>query len=461
MIAKAGVRLAAVQVLAVVLAFALAGCIAQVSLQRISQRAMRDHVRGEAASLDDEFRQKGAAHLPYTVAKRSRLWRGFEYRLAASDGAVEAGRLPPAPVASGWGEVRGGHGARYLTYSHAMPDGAELTVGQDLATEAGETNAITQTLLLCGLFGVVLCSALSYLFTRGVWRRIAALSLAAHAVSDGRLDVRVSERGGGPRDDVDELGHAFNAMLERITLLIDQVKQVSTDIAHDLRTPLTRFRQKLDRLRRQVEHDPAMLTAVRGLEDDVGEILRTFDALLQLTEIQSPERAPASAFELGEIALRVTEAYRPDLEESGRTLGVRCEDRLRIAGDPDLLAQGLANLLENAMRHTPVGAHIDVEATGGESFAELRVSDDGPGIPAAERARALKPFVRLETSRHKPGSGLGLAIVTAIAARHGADMALEDAGPGLRVRLRFARIDAPSVAGAAAPNRVPSIKETA
>jgi signal transduction histidine kinase len=450
--ARAGVRLAFVHAAIVVIAFVLAGYLAQVSLERISRASIRSHVAGEAVSLDDEFTQKGADHLPFTVAKRSRLWRGFDYRLVSPTGVLLAGRLPDVGDQLGWSDLPVGQPLsrperaqrHFLIFTKTMPDGARLTIGQDMAVEAGEMRAIDSTLLICGALGVIFCVGASHLFARGTWRRIAAVATTAHAVSAGRLDVRARVHGGPPRDDVDELAHAFNGMLDRIGALVSQVRQVSTDIAHDLRTPLTRFGQKLEQLRAKAESNPEMLRAVAGLEADISEILRTFDALLQLSEIEGTRPAAqdpvkAKVADLGDVALRVAEAYRPDIEESGRSLDLDVRPAL-VEGDGDLLAQGLANLLENALRHTPRGSRIRVMVRPAGVGAELAVEDNGPGIPLDQRPRVIKPFVRLEPSRHTPGSGLGLAIVEAVATRHRATLRLEDAEPGLRVLLEFPRL---------------------
>jgi signal transduction histidine kinase len=298
-------------------------------------------------------------------------------------------------------------------------------------------DAIDRTLLACGVLGVIVCLSASYLFTRGAWRRIAAVSTAAHGVSQGRLDIRVQAREGPPRDDVDELAGAFNGMLDQINLLMAQVRQVSTDIAHDLRTPLTRVGQKLERLKRELADDRHLAAAISGLEGDISEILRMFDALLQLSEIQSHDQEQKTkAADLSLVAMHVADAYRPDIEESGRSLEV-CTESAVAVGDGDLLAQAVANLLENALRHTPKGSRILLTVKRFGEEVELSVEDDGPGIPLEQRQRALEPFVRLESSRNTAGSGLGLAIVAAIAARHRAAVSIEDVGPGLRVGLRL------------------------
>ncbi len=331
-----------------------------------------------------------------------------------------------------------------------MPDGSRLTVGQDKAVEAGEMSAIRWTLLICGALGVMFCVGTSYLFARETWRRIAAVGTAAQAVTGGDLGVRVKAKAGAPRDDVDDLALAFNAMLDRIGALVAQVSQVSTDIAHDLRTPLTRFGQKLELLKANAKGDREVLRAVADLEGDIGEILRTFDALLQLSSIEVAGGAQTGTVDLGDLVARVAEAYRPDIEDSGRRLCLQI-DEAQVRGDGDLITQGVSNLLENALRHTPAGARILVAVRRLGDDATLVVEDDGPGIPAAHRQQVVKPFVRLEQSRHTPGSGLGLAIVAAVASRHGARLRLEDASPGLRITLAFPTTAAQSAFMSTAP----------
>ena len=442
--ARTGARLALTQAVIVVLAFTVAGYLAHVSIGQLNEQATRDRIHGEAGSLEDEFAQRGAAHLPHTVAKRSRQWRGFEYRLVGPDGQLKAGYLPAPPNGLGWAKLRAPVGRttqRFLVLTERLPDGSILSTGEDLASEDAQMAAVNRTLALCGAFGVILCVGVSYLFTRRDWLRIAAVGQAAQAVASGQLDVRAPVPAGAPRDDVDAMAGAFNTMLDRIGALLRQVRQVSTDIAHDLRTPLTRLRQKIERLTLEARADPALLAAIRGLDGDVGEILRTFDAMLQLSEIeamgQDGRSRPVAINDLAEVAGRVADAFRPDIEESGRTLDVRVQPAL-VRADGRLLAQAVANLLENALRHTPVGSAIQLVVEATAEQASLCVEDNGPGIPEADSAAALKPFVRLEPSRRMAGSGLGLSIVAAIAARHGAQLSLEDAGPGLRVRIVFA-----------------------
>lgn len=439
---NAGTRLAVIQMIIVVMAFLLAGYLTQVAIRRLEQDEIREHVHGEAASLRDEIRQKGIGHLPYTVSKRTRLWRGFEYRLVSRQGVLLAGRLPDTGVI-GWTELgsvpshRGEPNHRFLVLTETLFNGSRLSVGQDLAIAAGQAAAVNRILLLCGLLGTVFCLATSFLFTRQAWRRIAQVSKAAQLVTEGQLNQRVALRRANNPDDIDDLGATFNGMLDRIGALIGQLRQVTTDIAHDMRTPLTRLRHKIERLQSDAQPHPPLARAIGDLDDDVGEILRTFDALLQLAEIETHNGATAfDPVNLGDIALDVAEAFRPDIEASGRRLLASGEPWL-VAADGALLTQVCANLLENALRHTPSGTTIQIRVERDGQGARLLVADDGPGVNPEDRREALKPFVRLERSRTTKGSGLGLSIVAAIAGRHGARLDLDDARPGLRVALTF------------------------
>jgi signal transduction histidine kinase len=432
---RTGTRVLAFQAIALVLAFSVAGLLAHISIQEVSEQAFRADVMGEIGSLNDEWRHKGVAHLPFTVAKRSRLWHGFEYGLASVKGGYLGGDVALARLSrEGWSKEATAKG-RVLAYTQRLPDGGWITVGRDLTVEQRQMGALAGLLALSGLAGVAICLATAYLTTRWAWRRLDQLSAAAALVAEGRLDVRAPVRSARAPDEIDEASLAFNAMLDRIGRLVDQLRRVTTDVAHDMRRPLNRLRQKLERLGRAASASPAMALEVQRLDAEFVEILRTFDALLQLADIEGGSR-PEGLVDLTEVADRVSEALRPDIEESGRTLAVTIE-AVKVRGDTDLVVQALANLMENALRHTPAGARIELRVEEHGGAPRLVVRDDGPGIPAELRDAALAPFGRLEASRSTPGAGLGLAIAASIAVRHGARLELADAAPGLEACIAF------------------------
>ena len=390
--------------------------------------------------MEDEFyHHGGAAHLAHTADKRTRLWRGFAYRISGPD-IPAAGFLPSAQGRAGWSELPGrprdpDHRRRpFIVYSEPLAAGVWLSVGQDRSPQILESRILVNSLLVSGVLAILFGASASYVASRRAWRGVAAIADTARRVEAGSLDVRAPIRPGPPADDVADLALTFNAMLDRTGALLGQVRQVSRDIAHDLRTPLTRVWQRLERLRLEAG-DPAQAMALLAVEEDIAETLRIFDALLQLAEIEAAQTTSEPAFDLGLTLGRVAEAFRPDVEESGRTLTVSTPC-VPLHGDERLVAQAVANLIENAMRHTPAGARITAEVEAGHT-PRLWIQDDGPGIPAEARATVLRPLVRLESSRSSKGSGLGLSIVAAVAARHSARLELEDAKPGLRVALIF------------------------
>lgn len=431
---RTGTRVLALQAVALILAFSVAGVLATLSIQRINEQAYRADVLGEAASLNDEWRHKGVGHLPFTVTKRARLWHGFEYGLSGPGGYLAGDPSLARLTSEGWRKHDAAKGLT-LAYTEPLPGGGWLTIGRDLGSEQAQMRDLAVLLALSGLAGVAICLATAYLTTRWTWRRLDRLSATAALVAEGRLDVRAPVRDAAAPDEIDELSLAFNAMLDRISRLVEQLRRVTTDVAHDMRRPLTRLRQKLERLGRAAQATPGVAAEVERLDDDFQEILRTFDALLQLAEIEGLP-GPEELIDLSEVAGRVSEALRPDIEDSGRSLDAQIVPAT-VKGDTDLVAQALANLLENALVHTPVGARIQLSVEENGGAPRLKVRDNGPGIPRELRDAALAPLGRLEASRSTPGSGLGLAIASSVAIRHGARLELADAGPGLEVSISF------------------------
>lgn len=444
-LASTGVRLAFIQTILLITAFGVAGSLTKVTIKLIYRHELHTRLLGEANGLAGLYRTRGLAYVAKAVADAARRPGGFEYRLAAPDGRLLSGDLPATGAPLGWAYldwddnlVPGRPYQDLIVYTDRLPDGAVLTVGQDLSEESKLRHTLGRTLAVCGAVGALLGLALSYLLTRGALQRVDAVVSTARAVSAGRMQVRAPTRRALAPDDIDELGATFNTMLDEIATLVSRVRWVSTDIAHDLRTPLTHVRQKLERIR--AGRDPEAAAAAGEIEGDVDELLRVFDAMLRLAEIENDAGA-AAAFarvDLAELAGRIADAYRPDVEAGGRRLETRLA-AAAVEGDADLIGQALANLIENAMRHTPPGSRIAVSVGIEAGRPVLAVGDDGPGVPADQRRAVLERFHRLEASRTTPGSGLGLPIVAAVARRHRAMLRLDDAAPGLRVSLVFER----------------------
>jgi signal transduction histidine kinase len=252
----------------------------------------------------------------------------------------------------------------------------------------------------------------------------------------GDLTHRLPLNGSG--DELDRLSDNINQMIARIEQLMAGMKQVTSDIAHDLRTPLGRLRQKLE-LARDSECTGIECKAVFELTiAETDGILETFDALLRIGKIDAGAAVRRFAeVDLSEMTARLGESYRPVIEDNTQFLKTSIETGVRVTGDRELLMQMLVNLMENAIRHCNSGTLISLSLSQGDKAALLTIADNGCGVPAEELPKILRPFYRLEQSRSSVGSGLGLALVDAIARLHGVRLDLSDNGPGLKISLAF------------------------
>ncbi len=286
--------------------------------------------------------------------------------------------------------------------------------------------------LLLGLFG-------GLLMARGVARRAAAMGEALAAVEAGDMARRLPVRPGG--DEFDRLAARINAALDRAQALMATLRQVTDDIAHDLRTPLSRLRQRLEAAGR-ARSAPEWQAEAAAATAECDRILEVFAGLLRIAEVESGARRAAFArFDLSAVLEAVAEVYAPAAEERRQRLTTAIAPGVSAFGDRALVTQMAANLVENAVRHGREGGRVDLALRpvpgGGGGGAVLAVTDDGPGIPPAERERVFRRFHRLDAARATPGSGLGLALVGAVAGLHGAAIALSDAAPGLCVTVTF------------------------
>ena len=336
----------------------------------------------------------------------------------------------------GWSSLRlreRGREESVRLYSVALPDGYKLLVGDDDERIEALDGAVLRGFGLAFLGVVILGVAGGYALSGEVNRRIAAISGTAEAIIDGDLSRRVPVR--GSEDDLDRLALTINRMLDRISGLMDSLKQVSNDIAHDMRTPLTRLRQKLE----AGLENPGQGAALEGVLSDLDSILDTFAALLRIAQIEGgARRAGFRPCDLAAVAQTVTEAFAPSAEDQRQSLTLAVEASARVDGDGELLTRDhLVNLVENGLRHAGADARITVTVGKAGRAPVLSVTDDGPGVPEAERERLFDRFYRLERSRSTPGSGLGLALVAAVAKLHGAEVTLASRDPGLEVRVSF------------------------
>jgi signal transduction histidine kinase len=393
-------------------------------------------VRADAGSLD-------TAALKRVIDGLTVHSPGLYYLLQSPDGQVVAGNMIP---------IRPEPGARSLRWAHEAPDrrpaggirgrGVLLPGGRYLFVgvsddQLGELReVITRTFVLGSGVTVVLAVAGGLIMSIGVLRRVEAVSQASRAIMAGDLTQRMVLR--GTEDEFDHLSTSLNGMLDRIQDLMQGLQQVSNDIAHDLRTPLTRLRQRLELAHRRENTVDGLHAALDGAIGNVDAILDTFGALLRIAQIEAgTRRSGFRPVALSALLSGLVEAYQPVAEEKAQDLRADIAPGLSVEGDRELLTQLFANLLDNAIGHSPAGAHLSVEAALASRGVQVSVSDTGPGIPAAHRQKVLQRFYRLETSRATPGSGLGLSLVNAVIALHGASIELRDNEPGLQCVIVF------------------------
>jgi signal transduction histidine kinase len=441
---SASYRLAAVYAGLLFLSFAVAAIATSIATRSAALEDARTRIVIEANAILHEAETEGVPAAIAAVSARARQPGALEYRVIDGAGRTVAGKegLPFSDL--GWRTVNG-DGGDYLLYAAALPTGGGLVVADDLERVERVRDQIIRTLLLIAAVTAAIGLIASFWITRRMLARIDTLSATAQRISAGDLNARAPVRG-NDGDDIDSFTQTFNAMLDRISALISSMRRVSTDIAHDLRTPLTHVGQALERAGRAESLETAR-AEIEGAQRGVDQVTRTFAAMLRLAEIEAGElRQRFSQVDLGALVERVVDAYRPDIEAGGRKVTVSSEGATVVAGDGDLLAQALANLIENVMRHTPPGAALHVRVSASENGAHLVVEDNGLGVPIEARAKVLEPFVRLDAARAQAGAGLGLSIVAAIAKLHHATLKIEDAAPGLRVRIVFPD-DLPSGAG--------------
>ena len=311
-----------------------------------------------------------------------------------------------------------------------------LSVGKDLSNIADTEHAILNAFAWVAGATIVLALAGGLFISSRFLARVDGMAQAAEQIIDGNLQHRLPRLKTG--DELDFLAQTLNRMLDRINELMESLKQVSSDIAHDLRTPLSRLRQSLEAAVITSRPADELRNVINDAIEETDGILATFGALLRIAQIEAGTRRRGFAsFDFSVLVADVAEAFGPSIQDDGKFLKTFVEDGVTIVGDRELLTQLLANLLENSIRHTSVGTTLEVKLTSTPNEIILIVADNGPGVPEELHERLFDRFYRAEASRTTPGSGLGLSLVKAIANLHNARINLRDNEPGLLFELHF------------------------
>jgi signal transduction histidine kinase len=401
-----------------------------LSLRGAYERSGRD---GLIALIQQRIADKGFADNVYILVDPSLAVLGGNLKawpstVAAARGWTEFRAPEPLPNATNRPLLR--------AMLETFPSGDRLLAGRDISDLDSFTDQIkTAVILGVGLIFVI-AGVTSILVTRRTVGRIESINATSRAIMLSGLDKRIPLR--GSNDEWDRVAENLNLMLDRIETLMGEVKQVSDNVAHDLRTPLTRMRVRLEKAyhgQRSGETDQSLIGDTIA---DLDAVLRIFSSLTRIAQIETQARKGAfRTVNLAEIASEVVELYDAAAEPDGTRLTVVGDREVLVTGDRDLIFDAIANLVDNAIKHGRAGGQVVVANENMDGRPVISIADDGPGIPADEYEHVFKRFYRLEHGRYTPGNGLGLSLVAAVARLHGARIEMLDNSPGLKFKLWF------------------------
>lgn len=440
--ASAAYRIAFTYSAAFLLAIVLLGAAVYFAANAEFRRQQDASLVEETGELFDAYRSAGLVELRARVGLRQTgSVAQFGYALFDPAGRRETGSLDTTRPLAGLrdivvGDPDGGQNrARALVTS--LADGRTLVVAVDpAALERIDATILTMFGFALAIF-VLLCGGGAVLLGGYLRRRLERISDTAQAIVAGDLSRRVSV--GKRGDEFDALGGSLNAMLDRIAQLLDNLRQVSSDVAHDLRTPLARLRGALEAM---LDGPPDRLALKQALKQS-DALLSLFAAILRISEVEGGALTRGFApVDVGALMADLCETYAPAVADGGRILICDTGAAAHVLGDYELIAQAMINLLDNAQLHTPPGSTIAVTVRAVDKMVALSVADDGPGVLAVDRDRIVQRFVRLERSRTTPGNGLGLNLVAAIARAHAGTLEITDNMPGLCATILLPRLAA-------------------
>jgi len=428
--------------------------------RRLITEQITTTVNAEIGEISDIYARLGLRGLVFTIENRALRPGANLYLVTTPAGLAVAGNvgsLAPGVMASlGWSETayrrldeQNTRDHRALVRVSELTSGFRLLIGRDLEERRRLFGIVAKAAQWSLLVVVVLGIGGGIFVARRVLRRIDAMTGTTRRIMAGDLSGRLPVGRSG--DELDRLAENLNAMLERIEALMMGLKEVSDNIAHDLKTPLTRLRNRAEEALAKSGSEAEYRSALERTIEESDGLIRTFNALLMIARAESGQaRGDMTDFDAADVARGIQELYEPLAEDDGMTLRVKTSPAL-VHGNRELISQALANLVENAIKYgkphssiLPLSAGAGAAAAGNEIVIEARrdgdsvllsVTDHGPGIPEADRSHAVERFVRLEASRTQPGSGLGLSLASAVATLHGGELRLGDAHPGLSATL--------------------------
>jgi len=414
-------------------------------------------VRSEIEALTAVYRTRGVNALNQALVDRTLRGGSYLYLLMDKDRKTITGNISTSPLEPGaavqggrWDDFRltdtdeEGRVRKRQAIGVEMPlsGGEQLFVGEDIGDIEAYLSRLTQALWGAMIMVLILGIGGGLVISRRVEKSMSGLNRVVMAVQEGDLKVRAPVTHSG--DELDELGQGLNTMLDRLEASMASIRHAGDAIAHDLRSPLTRMRAKLEVA--LIDAEAGKVSGVDALGvalDEADLLLKTFNTVLAIARLQAGGAPDPKVFDAAELATDMAELYEPSGEDKGLEFSAEIEKGLMIEGNQPFLAQALANIIDNAIKYTPEGGAVKFRARRRSSGEiEFSVTDTGPGVPDEDRERVLQRFVRLDNSRTEPGSGLGLSLVTAVAEAHGGRVQLDEGpgayggqGPGLRVAL--------------------------
>ena len=426
--------------------------------RRLITEQITGTVNAETGEISDIFARRGLRGLVFTIENRALRPGANLYLVTTTNGQAIAGNVgslaPGVMGSSGWSETayrrlddQDNTDHRALVRVTELTSGFRLLIGRDLEERRRLFGIVAKAAQWSVLIVIVLGLGGGIFVARRVLRRIDAMTGTAQRIMAGDLSGRLPVGRSG--DELDRLAENLNAMLERIEALMVGLKEVSDNIAHDLKTPLTRLRNRAEEALAKSSNEVEYRSALERTIEESDGLIRTFNALLMIARAESGQaRDNMTDFDAADVANGIQELYEPLAEDDDMMLHVKTSPA-PLHGNRELISQALANLVENAIKYgkpapaaMPLGAdatagsrEILIEARRDRDSVLLSVTDHGAGIPEADRGHAVERFVRLEASRTLPGSGLGLSLASAVATLHGGDLRLGDANPGLRATL--------------------------
>lgn len=440
-------RLIAMHLALVAVSAAIVLAFVYFSTRSVVESEVREVVGAEIRGLTDHYVDQGVAGLSIAIDRRlaGDDRNDAVYLLTDPQGNRIAGNLAAWPHAAtpgaGWLELElfridEDRPAAVSAFSLRLAGGEWLLVGRDARARAVFDRSLLRALLWALGVSAVLGLASGWMLSRVVDRRIGDIVGTAEEIMQGEMTRRVPARGSS--DEFDRLAGTLNRMLDRIETLVGDLRMVTDSVAHDLRSPLTRIHAHLDASLEDGLGDSERQHLIEQALTEAGSVLRSFTSLMEIARAEAGVgRDQFEPVDLGRLAGDVADLYTPAAEEKGVVLK-HDGDGTSVNGHPQLLANAVSNLVENAIRHAPAQSEVLIAVTAGPAGATISVADHGPGVQPADRSRILQRFVRLDNSRGGLGTGLGLSLVSAVARMHDAELELADNHPGLRVTFRFA-----------------------